>query len=155
MDLQAVIPLLGRPADDPRVRDLLKDAGAAAGPTLKKGDTDAYVEVIAAGIYFVFTDEATYRKTPGGKVGVGPLLLTNVTAYCAATAKYSPYTGSLAFGLLASEGRDATRAKLGPPEVAVDRRRLDRWSKDGTWVYVVYAADLQSIERAGVQSPDL
>jgi hypothetical protein len=154
MNIQAVISLLGVSADDQRIRDLLKDAGSVSGPKLKRGDTDAYVEIPTAGLYFVFTDEAFFRKTPGAKIGTGPLLLTNVTVYCTPTDKYAPYAGTLPFGLECSDSRDAARAKLGMPQVAIDRRRLDRWTIDDIWVYAVYARDLQSTERAGVQLPD-
>jgi hypothetical protein len=153
MDPITFIQLLGASADDPSVKNLLASSGARDLPKLKKGDTKAYVTIHDKGIFFVFTDEAFFRKARGVKIGVGPLLLTNVTLICAKTG-YNRYVDPLPFGLNCSDGRDVVRAKLGPPEMSIDRRRLDRWTRERVWVYVSYTADLQSIESMTVQLPD-
>jgi hypothetical protein len=120
MDLQSIARLFGLSADDAKIRDLLKDLGVSSTPKLKPGDTSVNVERRDSGLYLVFTDDAFFHKKKGVPVGTGPLVLTNVTAYCVPTPDFKAYRGALSFGLLASDGRDAVRGKLGMPELEID-----------------------------------
>jgi hypothetical protein len=154
MDPKVFIKLLGYPADAPEVRNLLTAFGATIEPKLKRGDVDVNIDITDAGMYFVFTDEAFARKRRGVAIGAGPLLLTNVSMCSDAMSGYTTYAGPLPFSLSFSDGRDAVRSKLGPPEDPDDQSTIDRWTKCGVWVFADYADDFQSTVSVGVQLPD-
>jgi hypothetical protein len=155
MDPATIIRLLGKPSTDNAVLDLLKDSGARAGPKLKRGDFDAYVEVPQKGLYFVFRDEAFYQNRQDAQIGTSPLILVNVSMYCTRVENYKPYVGMLPFGLLCSNGRDSVRATLGPPELSSDETRKDRWTREGVWLFVTYSGGFQSIRSTTVQLPTI
>ena len=98
--------------------------------------------------------KAFFVKSEVPEFGAGRLILTNLTLYCTDIEPYKSYADPLPLGLDCSDGRDAVRDKLGAPEVAIDHSRLDRWTKEGVWVFCVYRSDLQSLERMGIQLPD-
>jgi hypothetical protein len=163
MDPKIFIQLLGTPADAPELKQLLATFGVTRSPKLDKGDFDANIEISRSGIEFIFTDEAFFRDQDDIAIGVSPLLLTNVSMSSDAAPGFSTYQGPLPYSLAFSDTRDAARAKLGPPDELDDdddddddgeESRLDRWTKDGIWVFAEYADDFQSIVSVAVQLPD-
>lgn len=144
--------LMGQDHKSPAVRSWLTSADAD-GPRLKKGDTKAYVDLPASGMYLVFTDAAFFNRQRAA-VGASPLLLTNVTFASGADPKYTPYSGELPFSLSFTDTRAGVRERLGEPGLVSTRRPLDRWTIDSLWLYVEYAADEQSIDNVSLQVPD-
>ncbi|HUB15128.1 MAG TPA: hypothetical protein VMB34_24480 [Acetobacteraceae bacterium] len=154
MNPDVFIGLLGSPSTATAVQDMLKACGARTIPRLKRGDVDAYVEVPKRGLYFVFTDEAYQRNIKKAQIGVSPIILSNVTMYCAAADNYQPYADTLPFGLAGSDGQSAVHAKLGPPEVADDETLSDRWTLRDVWLIVTYRGNRQALHEVSLQLPD-
>ena len=117
MNIDSIKQLLGLTTDDGKVRALLEDLGVTSAPRLPPDDTDVNVERKYLGLYVVLTDDAFFHGKENAPIGVGPLILTNVTVYCAPTPDFEAFTGALPFGLDPSDDQEAARRKLGKPEL--------------------------------------
>lgn len=153
-ELWSMANLLGLPTHAPAVQDVLNQLGVLELPELHDGDAKAYVESHKDGLYVVLTDEAFFRKTEGASIGSGPLLVTNITAYCRALGEYEPFDGELPFGILASDGPDAVRSKMGEPGLFNERAKVERWTRDDIWIFVKYDRAVEAIDRLTLQAPD-
>jgi hypothetical protein len=154
MDVRSIANLMGHPAEAAEMRDMLLRLGIADPPALNEGDTDAYVELKDRGLYLVFTDEVFFKKIEGASIGSNALILTNITAYLKPISEYDAYKGALPFGLLASDNPDAVRSKMGEADLFDEDLNLERWTVEGTWVFVRYGDDMASIDELSLQAPD-
>ena len=138
MNADDFVPFVGKTDDTQEIKDLLARLGVKKHPRVKRGDTDAYVELPKQGLVLVF------ELPEQGKTSV--LTLADVQFYAGLPMQDSDrFPGVLPAGLLFEDSRDAVRAKLGAPDEAIDARRIDTWRRGAQELVVEYRKDLSSI----------
>lgn len=132
--------LLGKASDDANVQAWLNQLGAKS-PKLKKGDTDAYVQVTHLGMEIVFTDEAFHTQNDNLAIGEGALIFTAIILYVASNDTHDIYSEPLPFGIQPQYTAKELKDFLGAPEVSNVRLRQDNWTVDGFKMAAKYAKD--------------
>jgi hypothetical protein len=151
---EILLEALGKSSSTPEVSGILRQLDATIPLRLKKGDTKVNVPSPKLGIELVFADEAFFLKRRDMAIGEGELLLTAVMFNAEGLGKWKAYAGVLPFALRFSNLPPEVYDRLGRPEWSNDLIGNNRWTKDGRWLFVVFAPDKQSIRRVIVQVPD-
>jgi len=147
MNAADFLPYLGKTDDTAEIKDLLTRLGVKKHPKVKRGDTDVYVDLPKKGIGLVF------ELPEDGKSSL--LTLADVQFYAGLPMQdFSKFEGQLPEGILFSDSRDAVRAKLGPPDTAVEDTKIDIWERKGHSLVVEYRRDLSGIALLHLSVPD-
>ena len=135
MDLQAIMALFGRSADDPAVTTMLQSLGVKRRPELARPARSPYEAVLRAsglGMLFSFSERSYWNGqsiASHGKSGV--LVFTNVAVTSGIPDVMRRYQGVLPFGLQWEDDRTTARAKLA---AAGGGDRLHAGRRDAWWL---------------------
>jgi hypothetical protein len=144
--------LLGKPSTEPQILALLQRFGAKV-PLREKGDVDAWVDLDGLGVGLVFTDEAHLKGNRRSATGEGGLVLSCVTYYGPKDEAASTFRGALPLGVDFAQSRADLSARLGEPELYIDRLCQDRWTIEGAWYFAEYTDELDALLTFSVQLP--
>lgn len=147
MNASAITELVGVPATDARVENLLRELGIARMPKLARGEFDAHAEAKKQGISLVFKDEA-YLKRLDEPLGKRPLVLVGAHFYSRGHEGFSQFEGSLPNTITFSDNPSSLRAKLGEPEWRKEHMGVvirERWDLGPHKVSITYQRDNKSV----------
>jgi hypothetical protein len=138
MDVEDFLPYLGKTDDTQEIKQLLAALGVVKHPKPKKGELDAYVELPEQGLML------TFERPEEGRTSL--LALNDVQFYSAEFGYgFSSFPGKLPHGLVFSDGKEAVRRKLGPPDVANEAMGNDIWERDRADLIVEYRGEAEAI----------
>lgn len=152
MNFSDFIPVLGYPSHHPLVQSLLSQTGSKQMPVLKKGDTDAYIEIPEHGLYLVFTDvSAVDFNLPINNLEKKTLVLKNATARDGSQKGYSQFLDSLPEKLSFDLTRDQVHALLGSPSETNEFMPIDFYHRDGYRLITEYSDEEDRIMEISVE----
>lgn len=146
-----LLSMLGKSSDSPEVVAWLAQVGARP-PKLGDGDFNTGLVLADEGLELTFTDEAKHHKRRDLAIGEGALLLTSVRFNSAEIPDFQAYAAALPFGVAFPMSQAQVQGVLGPPEFTNARLRLDRWTRDGWWVFAQYGKTSGTLSNFSVQA---
>lgn len=152
MNFSDFIPVLGYPSHHPSVQSLIAQSGSTQVPSLKKGDTDAYLEIREHGLYLVFSDvSAVDFDLPISNLDEGTLVLKNATARDGGQSGYSRFSGNLPEKLSFDLTRAQVHVLLGHPSDANAFMPIDFYHRDGYRLITEYSDEEDRIVEISVE----
>ena len=147
------IPLLGRTADDPLVKEALEKFGIAKTPRLERGRTVAYAVNEKKGIDFTFEDERML-DLPLREYEEGALVLVNIRFYAEGVEGYRQYRGELPYGLKFEMGWKEALALIGKKPAKEDSDlAIERWDFKGHCLFLEFNEKGTKIRTVALQTP--
>lgn len=143
---------LGLPETDPSLIAFLRRFGPEVAPLKEAGRYESDISHLEVGVNFGFEDERmVFRRE--GPLG-GTYLLVAVHFYSKGHQGSGGYAGTLPDGLLFSDTRESTRAKLGSPAKSGGGVRVvgkvvpfwDVYMSKRYSLHLTYSADLSQID---------
>lgn len=137
-NLSATIqPLLGRPADDAELRNLLTALGHWPIPSFPSDEFIVYVENQDQGYSLQFDDAATVRSPVASGQPARTALLAGCFLYSEGADDYHAFLGSLPFDMTWLDSATAVIGKIGAPKYTIMNKKTNALSAHGwdgdTW----------------------
>jgi hypothetical protein len=142
--------ILGKTSKDEDVIAAFKEAGFSKPPRVSRSDFNA-IEDIEGGMSVMLLDPHEYKHKEYN-LPAGGGVLYSVSMWLAENDEL--YEGELPEGLVASDGRDAVRKKLGAPKSEDDDEQTDTWIvEDGLELEVRYTSDYLRLRHVSLATP--
>lgn len=160
MEIEQLIPIVGRPVSDAEVARVLSQIGVDVqhGVALNEGEYRAYVERPKEGFSLVFTDEAMFLNKANQGIGVGELFFSGLFLYAQGKDGYSQFQGQLPKGISFFQDRSKIIEQLGVP--SWERKRDDgsiaaeRWDIPPFTLHLTYSREKSTPTLVSFQVPD-
>lgn len=139
---------IGKQADSDVVVGLLRALGIERRITIRRDDTDVYMNNADAGVSLLFESESYVSAKYHVSFPSDAPVLTAIFLYGPGDDEFSVYKGDLPGGLLFSDSREKAISKLGESAKFNPDRDSEFWELPGnTRLFVRYAEGRGSIER--------
>lgn len=150
MDYRIWVELLGHTAEEPVLKQRLKDHGVTKKLVMPRDETDLSVQVRS--ICLDFQDESLFEDLP--PVGEGNCVLTGVIMFFD-YPRVEAYDGPVPYGIAKTDSQAELRKKFGEPIEVSPYDEWDSWAVENNLrLTAVYKDDKNSLESLTISLPE-